>query len=114
QPNVSILVNGNVSDCIGRHSRAIVRRKGHPTSVIAGKAMGAQVTDRVLEERMVIASTPEEHLRKITGLIEMGLSHVYFVSLSPDEEEFIRVYGESVIPVLKEGWGGFKTECSGR
>lgn len=56
----------------------------------------------VLAEKMIIATTPEEHIERIERYLKAGFSSIQFLSASPDEEDFIKLYGEKVLPYLRE------------
>jgi len=63
---------------------------------------GKFVGDEAIAKKWIVATTAEEHLRKIEQFVKAGFDHIYFVSSSPDERKFIRFYGEKVLPHLRK------------
>jgi len=63
---------------------------------------GRLVADEAIARKMIVATTAEEHIKKIERYIKAGFNNLYFVSLSPDELKFIKFYGEKVLPNLRE------------
>lgn len=66
------------------------------------EAHGRLVGNEVLAKRWIVATTAEEHIKRIEKYIKAGLNHLYFGSLSPDEPKFIKFYAEKVLPHLRE------------
>jgi len=60
------------------------------------------ISDDVLASRWFIATTPEEHIKNIERLIELGFTQVAVQSSSPDEKKFIEMFGAKVLPYLKD------------
>jgi len=67
---------------------------------------GNLVGKKAMTENMIISNSPEEHIKKIEKYIRAGFTTFQFLSSSPREEKFTRVYGEKVLPYLKETYGG--------
>jgi len=67
---------------------------------IEGK--GRLVADEAIESRWIVATTAEEHIRRIERYIKVGFNHLYFVSSSPDEAKFLKFYGEKILPYFRE------------
>ena len=63
---------------------------------------GNQTPDEYLEKRWIISTSAEEHIRHIKKYVKAGFNHIYFVSSSPDESNFIKFYGKEVVPYLKD------------
>jgi coenzyme F420-dependent glucose-6-phosphate dehydrogenase len=63
---------------------------------------GNQTPDEYLEKRWIISNSAEEHIRCIKKYVEAGFNHIYFVSSSPDESNFIKFYGKKVLPYLTD------------
>ena len=61
-----------------------------------------QVSDDELREAVIAASDPEEHVERIRQLVEMGATIVPLQNSSPDPIAAIGVYGEDVLPALRE------------
>ena len=52
--------------------------------------------------RWIVSSDPEEQVEQIAPYVEMGFRHLVFHGPGPDQERFIRLYAEHVIPRLRE------------
>lgn len=50
----------------------------------------------------LVVTSPEEAIKKIEEYIKMGFQHIQILSSSPDQKEFIKVFGEEVYPYLRE------------
>ena len=61
-----------------------------------------QVSDDELREAVIVASDPENHVERIRQLVEMGATIVPLQNSSPDPIAAIGVYGEDVLPALRE------------
>jgi len=66
------------------------------------EACGMLVGDEAIAKRWIVATTAEEHIKRIQDFIKAGFNHLYFVSSSPDETKFIQFYGQKVLPYLRE------------
>jgi len=66
------------------------------------EAHGKFVGDEAIAKRWIVATTAEEHIKRIEGYISAGFNHLYFVSSSPNETKFIKFYGEKVLPYLRD------------
>ena len=51
--------------------------------------------------RWIVSTDPDEHVEKIRPYIEMGFRHLVFHAPGPDQERFLRLYGEQVLPRLR-------------
>ncbi len=52
--------------------------------------------------RWVVSTDPDEHIEKIAPYIELGFTHLVFHAPGPDQERFLRLYAEQVLPRLRE------------
>ena len=52
--------------------------------------------------RWIVSSDPEEQVERIAPYVEMGFRHLVFHGPGPDQDRFIRLYAEHVIPRLRE------------
>jgi len=55
-----------------------------------------------LKTQWFISSDLDEHIKKIEEYFRMGFKNIHVQSTSPDEKKFIRMYGEKVLPYLKD------------
>ena len=55
--------------------------------------------------RWAVCSDPEEAVEKIRPYIELGFNHLVFHAPGDDQSRFIRLFGEHVLPRLRDRWG---------
>lgn len=63
------------------------------------------VSEKDISEKWIVSSSVDEHIDRIEALFSKGFNHIDISNRSPDEEKFVRVYGEKVIPYFKESRG---------
>ena len=51
--------------------------------------------------RWIVSNDPEEHIEKIRPYVELGFRHLVFHAPGPDQERFLKLYGEQVLPLLR-------------
>jgi len=51
--------------------------------------------------RWIVSTDPDEHIEKIRPYVEMGFRHLVFHAPGPDQERFLRLYAEQVLPKLR-------------
>jgi coenzyme F420-dependent glucose-6-phosphate dehydrogenase len=56
-------------------------------------------------KRWIVSSDPDEHVEKIRPYIELGFRHLVFHAPGPDQERFLRLYAEHVVPKLRARFG---------
>jgi coenzyme F420-dependent glucose-6-phosphate dehydrogenase len=52
--------------------------------------------------RWIVSSDPEEHAGKVADYLDMGFKHLVFHAPGPDQERFLRLYSDEVLPRLRE------------
>lgn len=52
--------------------------------------------------RFIVSSDPDEHVEKIMRYVELGFTHLVFHAPGPDQERFLKLYGEQVLPRLRK------------
>jgi coenzyme F420-dependent glucose-6-phosphate dehydrogenase len=52
--------------------------------------------------RWIVSTDPDEHIEKIRPYIEMGFRHLVFHAPGPDQMRFLKLYGEQVLPKLRQ------------
>lgn len=62
-------------------------------------------TDDQLKENFLISSDTDTFVRIAIECVKMGFTHINFSSISPNQSNFIKVFGEKVIPQIKDGVG---------
>jgi coenzyme F420-dependent glucose-6-phosphate dehydrogenase len=51
--------------------------------------------------RWIVSTDPDEHAAKIMEYVELGFSHLVFHAPGPDQERFLDLYGNEVLPRLR-------------
>jgi coenzyme F420-dependent glucose-6-phosphate dehydrogenase len=51
--------------------------------------------------RWIVSTDPDEHVAKISEYLAMGFRHLVFHGPGADQERFIRLYGEEILPRLR-------------
>ncbi|ABG03195.1 luciferase-like protein [Rubrobacter xylanophilus DSM 9941] len=65
------------------------------------QAMARFVRPEDFENRVLISADLDEHLEHVQHYIDLGFDEVYVHNVGRNQEEFIRAYGERVIPKLR-------------
>ena len=52
--------------------------------------------------RWIVSTDPEEHISRIKPYLDLGFTHLVFHGPGTDQERFLRLYGEEVLPRLRE------------
>ena len=55
--------------------------------------------------RWIVSTDPDEHVESIAPYIELGFTHLVFHAPGPDQERFLRLYADRVMPRLRERYG---------
>ncbi|HJQ59154.1 MAG TPA: glucose-6-phosphate dehydrogenase (coenzyme-F420) [Vineibacter sp.] len=55
--------------------------------------------------RWIVSSDPDEQVEKIGAYVGLGFRHLVFHAPGPDQERFLRLYGEQVLPRLRRKFG---------
>jgi coenzyme F420-dependent glucose-6-phosphate dehydrogenase len=55
--------------------------------------------------RFIVSSDPDEHVAAIRRYIDLGFTHLVFHAPGPDQERFLRVYGDEILPRLRAEGG---------
>jgi len=56
-------------------------------------------------KRWIVSSDPEEQVEHIRPYVELGFNHLVFHAPGPDQERFLRLYAERVVPLLRKRFG---------
>jgi coenzyme F420-dependent glucose-6-phosphate dehydrogenase len=51
--------------------------------------------------RWIVSDEPAEHARRVREYLELGFRHLVFHAPGPDQERFLRLYGEQILPRLR-------------
>lgn len=52
--------------------------------------------------RWIVSSDPEEHATKVAEYLDMGFRHLVFHAPGPDQDRFLRLYADEILPRLRE------------
>ncbi len=64
-------------------------------------AMAKLVRPEHFENRVLISADPDEHAAHVQKFIDMGFDEVHLHNVGRNQSEFIRVFGERVLPQLR-------------
>jgi len=65
------------------------------------EACGEEVGNEQLVKAWCISSSTEDHIKNLERFVKAGFDEIYVSSASPDQKEFIDVYGKMVLPHVK-------------
>ncbi len=51
--------------------------------------------------RFIVSSDPDEHVQAISRYIDLGFTHLVFHAPGPDQERFLKIYGQEILPRLR-------------
>jgi alkanesulfonate monooxygenase SsuD/methylene tetrahydromethanopterin reductase-like flavin-dependent oxidoreductase (luciferase family) len=63
--------------------------------------IGNMVSREALIAKYLVSNDVEEHIKRLTPFIKHDFDVLEFVSLSPDDELFIKTYAKDVLPYLR-------------
>ena len=63
--------------------------------------LAAALPEERAVSRWIVSSDPDEHVALLRGYIDMGFRHLVFHAPGPDQERFLRLYAEQVLPKLR-------------
>ena len=52
--------------------------------------------------RWIVSNDPDEHVERISAYARLGFEHLVFHAPGPDQQRFLRLYGEHVLPRLRD------------
>ena len=55
--------------------------------------------------RWIVSTDPDEHVERIGYYLDLGFDHLVFHAPGPDQERFLRLYAEHVLPRLRRRFG---------
>src|SRR6201996_2947063 len=55
--------------------------------------------------RWIVSTDPDEHVERIAYYLDLGFDHLVFHAPGPDQERFLRLYAEHVLPRLRRRAG---------
>ena len=91
-----------------RHWAALALTPEEKTSVHSPEEMerlaGGLSVERAAS-RWIVSTDPDEHVERIGLYVDLGFDHLVFHAPGPDQERFIRLYSEQVLPRLRRRFG---------
>jgi coenzyme F420-dependent glucose-6-phosphate dehydrogenase len=54
--------------------------------------------------RWIVSTDPDEHIEKIRPYVDLGFRHLVFHAPGPDQQRFLKLYGEVVLPKLRRAF----------
>ena len=60
-----------------------------------------QLTPEQTARRFIVSTDPDEHVQQIRRYIDLGFNHLVFHAPGPDQERFLRLYGQEILPRLR-------------
>ncbi|MDA4114649.1 MAG: TIGR03557 family F420-dependent LLM class oxidoreductase [Thaumarchaeota archaeon] len=69
------------------------------------EAKGKLIDVSTFKTHWIVATSPDEHIKRLEPFMKLGIDELVILSTSPDEEKFLRVYGTKVLPYLRETYG---------
>lgn len=52
--------------------------------------------------RWIVSNDPDEHIERIAPYIELGFTHLVFHAPGPDQDRFLRLYANEILPRLRK------------
>ncbi len=52
--------------------------------------------------RFIVSTDADEHVEKIQRYIDLGFNHLVFHAPGPDQAKFLRLYGDEILPRIRE------------
>lgn len=52
--------------------------------------------------RWIVSTDPDEHVEALQRYVDLGFTHLIFHAPGPDQERFLRIYADAVLPRLRE------------
>ncbi len=64
----------------------------------------AKTVEDVAHRRWLVSNDPDEHVEQLRPYLELGFTHLVFHAPGDDQERFLRLYAEQILPRLRERW----------
>jgi len=69
-----------------------------------GKGIEEQAPRRWPPSAHLVSDNPEEHLEQLRPYLELGFQELVFHSPTDRQDNFLQLYGEEILPRLRERW----------
>jgi coenzyme F420-dependent glucose-6-phosphate dehydrogenase len=67
--------------------------------------LAAELSAEQAASRWIVSDDPDEHVERMRPYIELGFTHLVFHAPGPDQVRFLTLYGEHILPRLRDRWG---------
>jgi len=94
-----------------RHWAALALTPDEKTSVHSPEEMERLADGLSVERaasRWIVSTDPDEHVERIGYYVDLGFNHLVFHAPGPDQERFIRLCSEHILPRLRRRFGEAK------
>jgi len=68
------------------------------------KLADALSTERTAK-RWIVSIDPDEHVERIKAYVDLGFNHLVFHAPGADQQRFLKLYSELVMPRIRKQWG---------
>lgn len=92
-----------LADC--RHWGALALTPEEKTGVEDPIEMQRRADELPIERaasRFIVSSDPDEHVAAVARYLDLGFTHLVFHAPGPDQERFLRLYGDEILPRLRK------------
>jgi coenzyme F420-dependent glucose-6-phosphate dehydrogenase len=69
------------------------------------EGLAAGISAQRAASRWIVSNDADEHVEQIGYYVDLGFDHLVFHAPGPDQERFIRLYAEHVLPRLRRRFG---------
>jgi coenzyme F420-dependent glucose-6-phosphate dehydrogenase len=73
------------------------------------ESLGEALPLQRVASRWIVSSDVRHHVDMVSEYVAMGFNHLVFHSPARDQRRFISLYGELVLPRLRDRWGAFSS-----
>jgi coenzyme F420-dependent glucose-6-phosphate dehydrogenase len=97
-----------------RHWAVLALSPEEKISVHSPEEMERLATELSAEQaasRWIVSTDPDEHVERIGYYVDLGFRHLVFHAPGPDQERFIQLYAERVLPRLRRRFGEADETC---
>ena len=74
-------------------------------SILKQNSVEPRPQDVLVVAQKIVSTDPDEHVERIGYYVDLGFDHLVFHAPGPDQERFIRLYAEHVLPRLRRRVG---------
>jgi coenzyme F420-dependent glucose-6-phosphate dehydrogenase len=67
--------------------------------------LAAELSAEEAASRWLVSANPDEHVQHIGSYVELGFRHLVFHAPGPDQKRFLELYGQHILPRLRDRWG---------